>query len=111
MDNIPDNTWEIMFIINRFHERVKDLETYSKEYEEYEELYAQAIRIQCNKEYGHVYTVDDFITDVKNGSLMNYDGVGYFASIYGEKSEYVDCDVDWLNANRKDYKYVLWYNK
>ena len=37
MDNIPDNTWEIMFIINRFHERVKDLETYSKEYEEYEE--------------------------------------------------------------------------
>lgn len=108
---MKNNTWEIMFIISMFNRRVQNLSPYTKEYEKYEELYAQAIRLQCSCDYGHIYTIDDFIKAVSELLLINYDGVGYFMTIDGDKADYVNCNVDWLNDNKKDYPYVIWYNK
>lgn len=107
-----NNTWFIMRLISCFNNRTKDMRSYSKEMESLQELYAQAIRIQCKENtYWCVMTIDDFIENVKVGCFIDYDGTGYFADYDGNKHECVCCDVDWLKKHRKDYSFVFWYNK
>lgn len=106
-----NDTWEIMSIIKNFNNRVKNMKTYSKEYEDMEKLYAQAIRLQCKRTYGYIMTVDDFIEDVASGSYMDYDGIGEFMTYSGEEGETIRCNCSWLEKNRKDYSFVFWCNK
>lgn len=105
------NTWELMHIISNFNDRVKDLNSYSEEYRAYEELYAQAIRLQCKEEYGYVLTLDDFIENVRDTFFTNYDGTGYFLDKNGERYGCVRCDVEWLEKFKPSFTYVLWFNK
>ena len=75
------------------------------------EIYAQAIRILFNRGFGDIMTVDNFIKDVEEGYFIDYDGQGYFCDMEGEKHECITCDVDWLKENRKDYPFIIWYNR
>ena len=60
---------------------------------------------------GHIMTVDDFIECVEDGSFIDDDGCGVFADYCANKKETVWCDVEWLEANRKNYPFVIWYNR
>lgn len=107
-----DNTWELMVLIRSFNDAMKNVKEYSKEEDEVEELYAQAIRLQCRKDfYGLVLPINDFIKWVDDCSLVNYDGGGCFADWDGNRHEIVSCDVKWLERNKKDYPFVFWFNK
>ena len=106
-----DNTWEITMIIEHYNEKMKGLDSFSEEAEEIQELYAQALRIQCGEDCGYIMTVDDFIEEVRIGSFVDYDGSGVFADWEGNRKEYIRCDVNWLQENRKDYPFVKWFNK
>ena len=105
------NTWEIMRIISRFNKRVEGLESFSKEREVLEELYAQALRIQCNVEYGYVIVVDDFIEAVEKGLFIDCDGSGCWLDYRGNRQGAIRCNVAWLKKNRGDYKFIQWFNK
>ena len=106
-----NNTWEIMHIISKFNKRANGLATYTKEYSALEELYAQAIRLQCNVDYGHVFVADDFIDDVKNGFFIDYDGCGCWLDDRGNRQDAIRCNTKWLLKNRGDYKFICWFNK
>lgn len=112
-----DNTWEIMRIIDYYHTAIKNIaeegggyKDMEMKYEEAEEKYAQALRIQCNPDhYGYIMTREDFIEAVDSGSFIDYDGHGYFLNWDGEKQDYVHCDVKYLQ--QFDYPFVEWFNK
>lgn len=106
---ILDNTWELMSIIEHYNERIKDADFRDKD--AIEELYAQAIRLQCNEDYGYIITIDDFIEDVRHGSFVDYDGSGVFLDWEGNRQEYICCDIEWLQQNKKDYHFIKWFNK
>ena len=60
---------------------------------------------------GYVFTVDEFIEDVRQGCIMDYDGFGCFVS--GDGSEELDIfvDIEWLDEFRDEWPYVSWFNK
>lgn len=64
-------------------------------------------KIEC----GHVMTVDEFIECVAEGSFIDDDGCGVFADWAGNKHASVWCDVEWLERNRDNYPFVIWYNR
>ena len=109
-----NNTWEIMQIISSYNKTIKEFDGLSdKEEEVLEELYAQAIRIQCKEECGHIMVLEDFIEDVANGCFIDYDGHGYFLDFNGNRHEPLRCDVEFLEkySDKGDYPFVLWFNK
>ena len=106
-----NNTWYIMNIINHYNYKIKSVVKYSKEYEDLQELYAQAIRLQCKQDYGHIFTVDDFIKHVEDGYFVDYDGSGVFLLEDGSRYGTIRCDVKWLNKFRDRFSFVLWFNK
>lgn len=106
-----DNTWEIMTIISHFNDKVKDISWYSDECKKLKELYAQAIRIQCNEKYGYVLTIDDFIESVRCTGFTDYDGSGYFLDKDGNRHDNVRCNIGWLSKFKNKFPYVLWFNK
>ena len=59
---------------------------------------------------------DDFIENVRHGCFINYDGIGFFGDWNGEiekdfYNDMINCNVEWLEKNRKDYLFIYWYNK
>ena len=108
-----DNTWEIMQIISDYNKAIKEVDKYSDERETLDELYAQALRIQCSEDCGCVMVLDDFIKSVADGSFIGYDGTGYFLDFDGNRHGCVRCDVEFLDEKREtgDYPFVLWFNK
>ena len=64
-------------------------------------------KIEC----GYVMTVDSFIECVAEGSFIDDDGSGAFVDWLGNKHKAVYCDVDWLERNRDQYPFVIWYNR
>ena len=106
-----NNTWYLMNIIYHYNKRVNTVLKYLKEYDAVRELYAQAIRLQCKQDYGHIMVLDDFIQEVETGGFVDYDGSGVFLDSDGNRHEYIRCNAKWLKAHQSDYKYVLWFNK
>lgn len=104
-----DNTYQLMTIINCFNRAIKNVDRYSKEYDNIEEKYAQAIRIQCYESIGDVFVKEDFTNYVETGSFIDYDGNGCFATFDGEKKEDIKCDKKFLD--KYDYPFIIWYNK
>lgn len=67
-------------------------------------------------DYADVFTMEEFIEEVKGRGIMNYDGQGYLAKVDSngkiwESEIGVDCYVPWLMAQSKDFTHVCWYNK
>ena len=100
-----------MDIINNYNERVKTVREYSIEYDKLQELYAQAIRLQCKQDYGHIMILDDFIKYVEDGYFVDSDGSGVFLLTDGTRYSAVRCNADWLKQFRDRFSYVLWFNK
>lgn len=114
---MQDKTYQIMSIVNCFMNKMQDLQESDqlscKVKEDTENLYSQAIQLQCKISYGHVFTVDDFISKVKEGEFTDYDGSGEFVSADGiPVPQDIRCNVEWLENNRrKSCPFIIWYNK
>ena len=81
-----------------------------------EKLLARAKELQKAQGYGEVFLIDDFIEEVRQGCFINYDGIGFFGDWNGEidrefYNDMINCNVEWLEKNRKDYLFIFWYNK
>ncbi len=63
--------------------------------------------IQNEMEYGDVFSSEEFKTEVENGGINEYDGIGYYHD--GQK----ETDVSVWSKDEIDtsYPYVCWYNK
>lgn len=108
---IPCN-WSITLIMDAYaKDKAKLQNDYGKEADKLKALYCAAMKILFKQGYGDVFTVDHFIESVKCGSFVDYDGIGYFANIEGEEKQQISCDVNWLQAHRADYPFIIWYNK
>lgn len=76
------------------------------------EKYAKMAKIQARIKYGEVYTIEDFIEEVKSGGFTPYDGVGYYwDKVKNEETCGISFNVDVLKRESKKYKYVIWYNR
>ena len=67
-------------------------------------------QVQEECKYGTVFLLDDFITEIEDGCINSYDGIGFFHD--GEKETNIsvwDAPLTWEDV--KDYPYVCWYNK
>ena len=71
------DNYGIVCLMFDFNRRMENVDECSEKAKEIEYLYAQAIRMQCNEEYGNIMVIDDFIDDVKNRLFVDYDGYGY----------------------------------
>jgi hypothetical protein len=81
-----------------------------------EKLLVRAKELQKAQGYGEVFLIDDFIEEVRNGCFINFDGIGFFGDWNGENDrefykDMINCNVKWLEENRKDYLFIFWYNK
>ena len=110
----PDD-FSIGLVFEQYRDRLNKLQRNSEsEYSEQEEtlvLFSAAMRLLFKDGIADVFTVDNFIRSVERGSFNDYDGIGCFSAIDGEKQKEIRCDADWLKENRADYPFVLWYNK
>lgn len=67
-------------------------------------------QVQKETKYGDVYTLEEFIEYVEDGSFIPYDGVGYFHD--GEKeTDRCVWDDNVTVEEVKKYPYVCWYNR
>lgn len=79
-------------------------------------LLERAKELQEAQGYGDVFVIDDFIEEVRHGFFTNYDGFGFFGDWNGKidrefYNDMINCNVEWLEENRKDYLFIFWYNK
>lgn len=69
-----------------------------------------------DQDYGDSFSIDDFIELVDEGSIMDYDGIGYLA-ILDEKGRIYEseimvlCDSTWLRYSANTFNVVMWYNR
>lgn len=113
-----DLTWEIGALMNDYAERIKSLEAEKFNHDKYEQketlktLYAQAIELNCKKDYGLIMPMDMCITWVAQGAISDYDGIGRLLDKDGEVICDMRCSVSFLKkAKEKGACFVAWYNK
>lgn len=111
-------TWEIGVLMNDYAERIKPLETENYDYEKQEQkdaledLYAQAIELNCKNGYGLIMPIDMCIDWVAQKLIIDYDGTGYLLNKDGERIDGMFCNVSFLKrAKEKGICFVAWYNK
>lgn len=60
---------------------------------------------------GEIFTIEEFIEMSEDGSLIDYDGVGYYATDEA-KSDVEAYPSDFIeNLYRKDFTHIIWFNK
>lgn len=67
--------------------------------------------LQAKISNGRIMTVDDFVEQVEDGLIIDDDGYGVFADYSGNKQETIWCDAVWLQDHRKNYPFIIWYNR
>lgn len=73
---------------------------------------ANAALIVAKIGFGDCYLISDFIEQVKDLSLMDYDGQGEWVDNQGDSLGSIRCDVKWLEENQPDSAaFIMWYNK
>lgn len=77
------------------------------------EEFAHKINIWMNYGYGDIYSFDEFLEFVKDGSFIDYDGTGYFVlNDTGDRLNQIGCNVDWLNKHKPENSdYIMWFNR
>ena len=85
-----------------------------KEYEK--RKFSIILELEEAPDYADVFTMDDFIEEVRHGGIMNYDGAGCLAIAdengkIWESNMFVDCSVTWLELQSESFTHVCWYNK
>ena len=101
------------WLLKRMLYELEDLNEYSSIYDKVVEKYANMAKIQAKLTFGAVYTIEDFIENVKDGDFIPYDGCGHYWDEKENKTTdaYTSFDVNVLKEKSKTYKYVIWYNK
>ena len=67
-------------------------------------------------EEGCVFTAKDFLHEVEQGFIGNFDGSGYWAKITGEDTEgfpvlFMNREDEVFSSVQEDATHVIWYNK
>ena len=71
----------------------------------------ELVRTGIISEETTLFTVDEFIEQVQDGLLTDYDGYGEFVSGNGNEFLLVHCHVAWLREFQDEWPYVAWYGK
>lgn len=103
--------WEIGVLLDNYSKRINGIDEYSKEFEMTQDLYTQAIILNVKEGFGLFYPIDDFIDEVKHGSIIDYDGIGYLLNKDGNRLKVVKCNSEWLEHQKPQAVFVAWYNK
>lgn len=113
-----DLTWEIGVLMNTYLEKIKPLQSEKYDYEKerqkeaIEELYSQAIELNCKNGYGLIMPIDMAIDWVIGKSIIDYDGCGDLLDKDGKEIGDMRCDVSFLQkAKDNGACFVAWYNK
>lgn len=67
--------------------------------------------IEEDIKYCDVFTTEVFAEQVKCGSFISYDGIGYYHDGEDETDIEVDFNYDLVMEKVAEYPYVCWYNK
>jgi hypothetical protein len=62
-------------------------------------------------DYGHIMTLKDFVSNVKSGGFIDYDGRGNY--VRGDKMSNITIrpsDVEYKTV-RKDFDSIIWFNR
>lgn len=90
---------------------VYTLQNYLASHVDYQDA-ANAATIVAQEGFGICFSIDDFISSVKDGFFIDYDGTGYFVDKEGKKLSRIHCDSKWLENNTPaDAFGIMWYNK
>lgn len=64
---------------------------------------------------GDMFTIEDWLEDVKNGYLIDYDGFGCFSDgknvLKGFENMIYPSDVEKPNFNPEKFTHIVWYNR
>ena len=73
---------------------------------------ANAIWISQKHKLGDVYSIQDFLEDVKIGGFNDYDVEGHWVDSEGINLGSIICNYNWLVRNQpSNAKFIVWYNK
>jgi len=69
------------------------------------------LKVEPHKDYGDLFSLEEFLGCVKSGGFIDYDGTGYYATATQVSNQYArpsamlkgDVDTQWTH--------VMWYNK
>ena len=124
-EELRKRKWELHIIIDQLFDEALEMDDYKEaikwynsqpEVIEYGEVGAQLRMIEEYKldqlpEYGDHMTMNDFIKDCKDGYFTDDDGIGAYAT--EDKVSNIEIYPSDVISGfvRKDFKYVVWYNK
>lgn len=96
--------WPVKSILRRYKKSTE---------EDRDVIYTHAICLQFRYKYGLVMYIDDFIHDVEEGYLTDYDGSGTIIDPEKDEAKGVaPMDVEELKSLKAaGIKYIIWYNK
>ena len=63
------------------------------------------------EDFGHLFTLKEWIDSVKCGALINYDGVGYYSDgkvIFDKEVMPSDLFIEQVD---KSFSHIMWYNR
>jgi len=61
--------------------------------------------------YGDLYLIEDFSEMCEDGTIIDSDGRGYYATESKKSSIPVDPDEFWTAEHRPEFTHVIWFNK
>jgi hypothetical protein len=110
-DEISDECAEEGISYNEFCKRAHDVKKDIYFISKYVRLKKDAI-VEFGKEWdANIYTIEQFISLVKNGGFVDSDGYGYYATDNG-KSDIIIYPSDIIeNIYRKDFTHIIWFNR
>lgn len=73
--------------------------------------YVFKLKVYFKFPWGELFSTEDFIKKVKDGSITPNDGEGDLISPWGELAEDVKFDPQWLSEKSKIRPLVLWNNR
>ena len=105
-----EQSWELSCLASAWEKELEE-NNFIEDEDNIDNLYARAICLQAKKDYGFIMPSHMFYKWVKNGSLTDYDGHGYFLNWEGKRQGYSQCCASWLEDKIEQYPFVAWYNK
>ena len=106
-----NHTWALGCLMRNY---IEELKTCVNQYQknEAEDRYAEAAELTVKENCGFIMPINMFIRWVDDGSLIDYDGMGYLLDAAGERTGYSRCDVAFLEKAKKNGTvFIAWYNK
>lgn len=98
------------WLLTRMANELEDASSY-RQRDEIVDKYATLAAIQSGV-VGSVYTIEDFIEAVEDGTFTPYDGFGtYVDTRHNFSDKTTSFNVKELKKKANEYPYVIWYNR